>query len=185
MQMYARASRSRPDLSHLSSRPERNDPQRGSFRGVEGPAVSFPMVEIESPWTGRKRQRPGGDDSRAPHVSRVCQPGTRPGATSLALHAPSRSRQFLLPSAATRNNGGIASPHVSNRARRAAPDRFVRCLSRICERVGDGDHRRTLATRVTSGASEKIPSGDDHRIPPFKKRGSGTRNPCRGSQRQA
>src|SRR5207245_10525971 len=37
--------------------------------------------------------------------------------------------------------------------------------------VGDGDHRCTLGTRVTSGVREKSRPGDDRAIPPFKKRG--------------
>ena len=114
----------------MSSRPERNDSQRGSFRGVEGPAVRFPMVEIESPWTARKRERREVTIRRVPLVCRVCKPGTRPGTTSLALHAPSRSRQSLLPSVATRNTEALPVP--TSRTGRDVRHPAVR---KACERL--------------------------------------------------
>ena len=40
----------------------------------------------------------------------------------------------------------------------------------FAKRMGDGDRRCTLGTRVTSGVSEKSQAGDDRGMPPLKKR---------------
>src|SRR6266705_190155 len=86
--MYARASRSCPYLSHLSSRPlssviptfvichsDRSEMIRNAdrFRGVEGPAVSFPMVETEGP-TSPHSEACHPERSEGPMYPLICHP---------------------------------------------------------------------------------------------------------------
>jgi hypothetical protein len=47
----------------------------------------------------------------------------------------------------------------------------VNVFAHFAKRVGDGDHQRTLRTRVTSGVSEKCQRGYNHRSHPSQNEG--------------